>query len=176
MNYCINCKKSIHCCVFSKGYAALYPGEARLIKKKTGLTYKDFLTYSRLPNKLVINSRKDTKYSEARQRSSMMINGKLLRLKTKKNKECVFLSKGKCVIYNYRPLICKLYPYWYRINSKGEIKIIPHASSNNCVHEQKNELNKKVINELIKYSKENELLRKTYKKELKIFLKELEDK
>lgn len=27
------------------------------------------------------------------------------------NNECIFLKNGRCQVYNYRPLDCKLYPF-----------------------------------------------------------------
>ena len=39
---------------------------------------------------------------------------KILQLKKKKDGSCIFLDKcGSCKIYSVRPLICRVYPFWY---------------------------------------------------------------
>lgn len=38
------------------------------------------------------------------------VNANIYHIKTFNN-ECVFYKNGKCIIYDYRPIDCKLYPY-----------------------------------------------------------------
>lgn len=48
--------------------------------------------------------------------------GKILQLKRKKDGACFFLSEsGHCKIYEVRPLICRVFPFWY--SSRGEMMV-----------------------------------------------------
>lgn len=65
-------------------------------------------------------------------RYKQSINSKIPALKTKVNGDCIFLKNKKCSIYNVRPNICRMYPYW-AINLKdGKIVIIKHDHESNC--------------------------------------------
>lgn len=170
MKECLVCSKKYHCCInpSSKGDVAVYIDEAKKIKKKMGLSYNKFLTFSKLPLKLANASKKDSKGTEARLRADMMIDNRILRLKIKKNSECIFLNKKKCVIYKIRPTICRMYPYWFK-NEKGKIKIVVHAGCEYCGIE-KHELTKKQLNQLVKTAKKIEKQTLYYKKNIAEFV------
>lgn len=167
MKECLVCKKKYHCCINppNKGYVTVYIDEAKKIKKKTGLDYNNFLTFSKLSKKLADASKKDFKGSEARLRASMMVDDRILRLKIKKKGECIFLNKKKCVIYSVRPSICRLYPYWF----KGT-KIVVHSGCEYC-ELLDYELAKKQLNQLVKTAKKIEKQTKDYKKNIVAFVK-----
>ena len=181
MNVCLDCKKKYHCCINpkSKGYVMVNIDEAMRLKQITGLDYDDFLTFSKLPKKLVTDSKNDIISTEARFRSDMMIDGKILRLKTKNNDECIFLENGKCSVYDIRPTICQLYPYWFE-EVKGKVELIIHQGCEYCKlidedHEH-TKLTVKQKNDLIKTAKRVIKQKNHYKKYIKEFVtKELID-
>lgn len=171
MKECLVCCKKYHCCInpSNKGYTAVFIDEAEKIQKKTGMKYNEFLTFSKIPGKLAKASKSDFKGSEARLRADMMVNDKILRLKTKKNNECVFLKNGKCVIYTIRPTICRIYPYWFR-NKKGKIKIEVHAGCEYCGMLEYGVTDNQ-LKQLIKTAKKIEKQTLYYKKNIADFVK-----
>lgn len=172
LNKCLLCSKKYHCCINppSKGYVTVYIDEARKIKNKTGLNYNEFLTFKKLPEKLADESKADFKGTEARLRASIMINNRILRLKTKKNNECVFLNKKKqCIIYRIRPTICRMYPFWFK-NEKGKIKIVIHSGCEYCGLID-NKLTKKQLNQLKRTAKKIEKQTEHYNKNIVDFVK-----
>ncbi|MFA5406287.1 MAG: YkgJ family cysteine cluster protein [Candidatus Nanoarchaeia archaeon] len=176
MNVCLDCKQKNHCCINlpSEGYVTINLDEAKMIKDKTGLDYSDFLTFTKLPEELVIASRDDYAGTEARFRSGMMLNGRILRLKIKDNNECVFFEKGKCGIYHIRPTICQMYPYWFKKTRQGVIELIVHQGCDYCklideIHQQ-DKLTLKQKNELIITAKKIIKQKEYYKKHIKEFI------
>lgn len=54
---------------------------------------------------------------------SFLVNDKILQLKKNKN-DCIFLANGLCSIYRVRPMICRLYPFWFeKVNNSIKINI-----------------------------------------------------
>lgn len=39
-------------------------------------------------------------------------------------KKCPFRRKTGCVIYEHRPMMCRLFPFWFNKNKNGEFEII----------------------------------------------------
>jgi Fe-S-cluster containining protein len=39
-------------------------------------------------------------------------------------KKCPFKRKNGCIIYENRPMMCRLFPFWFKKNKNGEFRII----------------------------------------------------
>jgi len=152
-NKCLNCKKSIHCCIFKDNSGFTFVGikDAKKIKKELNkkiieqnikVNYSDFLDYSPLPNKILSALKNDDpslegalRYSQLDSIKSDKTNKKtrLLRLKKKEEGRCIFLDKNnKCEIYNVRPELCRIYPFWGMRLINNKIKIIQHDPYPGC--------------------------------------------
>jgi Fe-S-cluster containining protein len=130
---CSVCKKN--CCIYpnEKGFIFIGIKDAETIGKKWNLEYKEFLDFSKLKKRTIKLCRefKDAN-SESRLRMKMLVDDRLLRLKIDDKGRCIFLDKkNQCSIYPIRPLICKIYPYWYNKTSKG-IAIVYHDKDDLC--------------------------------------------
>jgi Fe-S-cluster containining protein len=53
-------------------------------------------------------------------------DGKILQIRDGRKGECLFFEKGSCTIYPVRPLVCRVYPFWF--SEKGNI-----IADNNCL-------------------------------------------
>ena len=116
-NICSNCMLDINCCsVFDKI-------NSPVLNKEELIKIREFL-------------KNDNFYD--------VIDENLFKLKVKNNK-CIFLNNGKCTIYNYRPIDCKLYPFDI---IKKDSKYYLILYSLNCI-ENKIEYETKSINSLI---------------------------
>lgn len=120
---CQNCREpKINCCHYenaNEGFVFIGINEAKQIKEKTGLKFHEFLDFSRLPEE-VIKKRNKSKSPSREFYSKLFLDNRILRLKNLK--KCVFLqSNCKCSIYDFRPSICRVFPFWYEINEKGEL-------------------------------------------------------
>jgi len=138
LSYCSKCPASVHCCTHhpEDGFVAVGIKNAERIREETGKEFSEFLDYSKLPDEMIKVCREDFEGSEGKLRASMLVGGRILRLKVKPNYECIFLdSEKKCSIYPIRPNICSIYPYWYKKETgerEGEIKIIRHDEDPEC--------------------------------------------
>ncbi|MFA5333682.1 MAG: YkgJ family cysteine cluster protein [Candidatus Nanoarchaeia archaeon] len=51
--------------------------------------------------------------------------------------KCPFKRKSGCMIYEYRPMMCRLFPFWFKKNRNGEFEIIVEwgsdAKSEKCL-------------------------------------------
>lgn len=172
LDSCLLCSRKHHCCINppSRGYVAVSIDEAKSIRRKTGLSYDCFLTFRKLPGGIVRKSRADFVGSEAQFRASMMFNDRILRLRTGRNGECVFLKNGKCSIYSVRPGICRMYPFWFR-NKKGRLVITVHSGCSYCGLIDKG-LSRKDISQLRKTALGIERQRDYYVKHVLDFVRE----
>jgi Fe-S-cluster containining protein len=128
-NICLKCPDKVHCCKFkAKGFVFIGPKDAINICKKYRIN--DFLELRKLSKKTVSSLKHEPKYSEGYLRYSQLKDGRLPVLKTQKNGDCIFLKKGKCIIYKDRPLICRIYPYWFYNGEK--MHIIEHNPGCKC--------------------------------------------
>jgi len=52
-------------------------------------------------------------------------------------KKCPFKKKEGCSIYAYRPMMCRLFPFWFKKNKLGEFEVIVEwgssAKDENCL-------------------------------------------
>jgi len=52
-------------------------------------------------------------------------------------KKCPFKRKNGCIIYEHRPMMCRLFPFWFRKNKLGEFEVIvewgENAKEENCL-------------------------------------------
>jgi Fe-S-cluster containining protein len=136
---CNKCKRDVHCCIFKDASEFAFVGlkNAEQIKKRIKKDYDHFLDYSPLP-KHVVNIMKDsdTCLEGSLRYSQLDSKNRLLRLKTKKtnkDKRCIFLDdSGKCEIYDIRPNICRIFPFWAIRLSNGRLKIITHDLDPSC--------------------------------------------
>lgn len=121
-DHCSKCPKDDNCCTYRDGDGFVTVGIdcAEKIRKKTGMDFKDFLDFSPLHDKMVefVLNERDV---ESIVRKKQLLNGRLLRFKLKKNGDCMFYGKDKrCQIYDVRPWICRIYPFWYeKVSDKG---------------------------------------------------------
>ena len=168
VNKCLECSAKFHCCI--NGFAFVGIQDAKKIKKIIGKDYGEFLDYSKL-SKHVLNLLKNGDPSlESTLRFSLVNNDKILRIK-KKDGKCFFLENGKCTIYEVRPKICRIYPYWCIKLINGRVKVIKHSPDSIClirnldVVTKDEETNiKKIFNEIFKEAKH-------YKKNITNFVK-----
>ncbi len=134
--FCKVCPESVHCCIFKgkKGFAFLTQKDAERIKKNTKKEFDEFMDYSPLNKKMIEALKNDDPLLEGGLRYSQLDKKKrILRLRTKKNGRCIFLAdNGKCSIYDIRPSICRIYPFWGIRLMSGKIKIIEHDINPKC--------------------------------------------
>jgi len=94
----------------------------------TGLKPRDFSEFSKIPewekNKYLSKGR-DHIYG-------LLKDDRILQLK-KKGEECFFLKGKKCSIYCVRPMICRLYPYWFKKEEKNLKIVICIGYENVCI-------------------------------------------
>lgn len=133
--YCKNCKRDAHCCIFEKGgFVFTTPKNAKKIATKINKNYDYFLDYSPL-NKKIVNSIKncDPVLEDWMRYSQLDKKNRILRLKIKKDGNCIFLNnRGKCEIYDIRPNICRIFPFWAIRLTNGKLKVIVHDIDSNC--------------------------------------------
>ena len=115
---CIQCaKRKDDCC--SSDYAKFATlKDAERIAKFLGIEAKQLASFSGLTERdkeTELFTKKPHKYYY-----DLALNDKILQLKKKADGSCKFHSKeGLCKIYAVRPLICRIYPFWY--SKDGEI-------------------------------------------------------
>ena len=112
VNKCYNCK--YHCCIGE--YATfLTLRDALRIKKKIEGELEEFCFYGPIcsdkkEQKKLLKSKDHTYFD-------FSSSGNVLQLKAKKDHSCVFLDdEKKCSVYDIRPLICRVFPVWYKDN------------------------------------------------------------
>ena len=119
---CFSCPSSSFCCSYpdpKEGFVSLGLNEAKKIREHTGKQIEEFAEFRAVDPELL----EDFKQNDP-EIYETLIDGKVLALKLKKNGDCIFLGKNKlCTIYSARPLICRLYPFWYERDEKGEMVI-----------------------------------------------------
>jgi len=182
--FCSMCwnDKDAFCCYYdddSVGFITVGIKSAIKIKDKTGLEYSDFLVFSKLPDSMIEECRNDVDGSEGKLRSEMFVDGKILRLKTKHDHTCVFLDGNhKCSIHKFRPLICRVYPFWYSKSDKEVFDIVKHEDSSGssvCLflkfHPNIDQIQKNVISEVKSVAKMIEEEKEHYIKNIKSFVK-----
>jgi len=170
---CSRCPRFIHCCKFdTSGFVFIGIKDAVKISSKFNLKYKDFLEFKQLPAKTRYLLSRSPKHSEGYLRFKQLVKGKLLVLKTRKNNDCIFYDDG-CKIYDSRPLICRIYPYWFFLGEKRHI--IAHGEDSGCMMLKESEglaiLKKNESEKIIKLSKDIEAEDKYYRKNIKKFIK-----
>lgn len=135
MKHCKTCSSDKHCCIFgNSGFCFISISDARKIKKLTNKDYTYFIDFSPLPKKTIALLKKEDPALEGHLRYTLLDkDGRLLRLKTKEDCKCIFLdSSNNCEIYDIRPNICRIYPFWGIRLEDGSIKVIPHDTQPNC--------------------------------------------
>jgi Fe-S-cluster containining protein len=133
--YCDVCKNSIHCCIFKNGgFVFVTPKNAKAIKKKINKDYSYFLEYSPFDRNIVEVLRTCDPSAEGGMRYLQLNKeNRLLRLKTQKTGRCIFLKdSGRCKIYDVRPNVCRIFPFWVMRLLDNRIKIIEHGLDNKC--------------------------------------------
>lgn len=135
-SHCRSCPNDVNCCIFENNRGFTFAGikDAEKIKKHTGLKYSDFLDFSPLKKQVVKSLKDDDPCLEGALRYSQLDEKKsILRLKTKHGGRCVFLEdSGKCGIYDIRPNICRIYPFWAIRLISNKLKIIEHDVGSGC--------------------------------------------
>jgi Fe-S-cluster containining protein len=76
--------------------------EAILIHREMGLKYSEFLQYTKLS---------EVQFQEAF--TELLPSGKSLVFRRREDRACCFASENGCLIFQIRPIICRLFPYWY---------------------------------------------------------------
>lgn len=183
-NACKKCIREEHCCIFNDDSEFAFAGikSAKNIKRHIKKDYSYFLNYSPLSKKAINDLKYDDPSLEGRLRYFQLDNKRILRLKTQKNKRCIFLEKsGRCSIYNIRPNICRIYPFWAIKLINGKFKVIKHDSDTSCnairsIMKQGKDIEKvlspKEISEIKKVMKNIEKEDIFYRKNIKKFVKE----
>ncbi|MCX6706838.1 MAG: YkgJ family cysteine cluster protein [Candidatus Woesearchaeota archaeon] len=133
---CKNCKRDVHCCIFKNPSQFAFVGlkHAKLIKQRIHKDYDQFLDYSPLPKNVVKALRNCDPCLEGALRYSQLDRKKrLIRLKAKKDRRCIFLDdSSRCEIYDIRPNICRIFPFWAIRLNNGKLKIITHDLDPSC--------------------------------------------
>jgi Fe-S-cluster containining protein len=113
-NFCKRCKAN--CCKNWTIFVTI--SDVTRISKHTGLKPEDFSEFSKIPEW------EKTKYSSKGRDHiyGLLQDERILQLK-KKGEKCIFLKGKMCSIYPARPMICRLYPYWFK-EEKENLKII----------------------------------------------------
>lgn len=90
------CQKCGRCCMgdYGDNTVSIFPFEIRRISEKTGLKRNDIAAPTP---------------SEDRDDAG---NTHTFEWILKKNRDCTFLDKGLCKIYEFRPYICRTYPFY----------------------------------------------------------------
>lgn len=128
---CSGCNKDAHCCKFdNSGFVFIGIRDAKNIRKRFDLRYKDFLEFKKFSKKTISLLKRSPEYSEGALRLKELRKDHLFVIKRKKNKDCIFFDEDRCIIYPYRPLICRIYPYWFFLGEKRHI--ISHGESSKC--------------------------------------------
>jgi Fe-S-cluster containining protein len=154
--HCKTCSPKKHCCIFKEniGFTFFSLSNAKEIKKKIKKDYSFFLDYSPLPKKTIKLLKEGDPALEGYLRYSLLDKmGRLLRLKTKRDGRCIFLNDDKkCEIYDIRPNICKIYPFWAVRLIDDSIKVIAHDPESGCpaLENLDETLSKKEINSIKK--------------------------
>jgi len=181
---CKVCKKDVHCCIFKGDSGFVFVGikDARRIRKAIDKDYDYFLDFSPLPKRLFdsIKSEADPALEGYLRCYQLDKDRRILRLKTKKGGRCIFLDdSGLCSIYDIRPNICRIFPFWaLRLNS-GRLKILFHDDYLGCATPKKSlardddaetVLSKKEIAQIKKVFKDIEKESVFYRKDIKRFI------
>jgi Fe-S-cluster containining protein len=136
-SFCRVCRKDVHCCIFERGNGFTFVGlqDARRIRKKTGQDFDSFLDFSPLPEKIVKKLEDEDPALEGYLRFGQLVERKrLLRLKKKADGRCIFLNDSRrCEIYDTRPKICKIFPFWAMRLEDKKLKVIEHDSEPGCM-------------------------------------------
>jgi len=172
---CLQCPKKVHCCKFDNpGFVFIGIKDALKIRKRYNLRYKDFLEFRKFSKKKISLLARSEEYNESHMRLKQLRKDHLLVLKTKKNKDCIFFDKG-CKIYQYRPLICRIYPYWFFLGEKRHI--ISHDGCSGCKILKHDKglavLKKDELKQLIGLSKKIQAEDRYYRKNIDKFVKEI---
>lgn len=134
--HCKTCPPSKHCCMFKEDIGFTFVGisNAKEIKEKIRKPYSFFLDFSPLSKETIALLKKDDPALEGHLRYTLLDkDGRLLRLKTKEDGRCILLDSGnECEIYDIRPYVCGIYPFWGIRLEDDTIKVIPHDTEPNC--------------------------------------------
>ncbi len=115
-NDCLDCVKNDEDCCSSFYSRFLTIGDAKRISRRTGKRPSSFIRFAELSE----NDRKTELFLKRPHGYyyDLALGGKLLQLKALKDGSCLFFSKGSCSIYASRPLICRVFPFWYHKNGR----------------------------------------------------------
>lgn len=182
-NTCKNCPNNSHCCIFNKqsGFTFLTIKDAKRIKKQTKKEYSEFLDYSPLSKKVLNYLKNDDPANEGTLRLSQLDKNRILRLKTKNNGKCIFLNdQNRCEIYDIRPNICRIYPFWAIKLINGKLKVIEHDINSKCKIIKS--LKKKDIDNILSKNEQTKIKKlfkdiinenSSYKKNIRKFIKKI---
>jgi Fe-S-cluster containining protein len=182
-HHCKNCNRYAHCCIFKNksGFAFVGLNDAKKIKKFIKKDYNYFLDYSPFPKSVVKRLREGDPSLEGALRYKQLDKNRLLRLKSKKDKRCIFLDKNNCCeIYAVTPNICRIYPFWAMKLINGRIKILMHGTGAKCNalkvikngKDVEQGLSKKEILDLKKVFRKIVNENKDYVKNIKLFVRQ----
>ena len=133
--FCATCPRDTHCCTFPHEAGMTFVGleDAQSIAHATGLQYSEFLDFSPLSKEVVDILKEEDPLLEGGMRFQQLDQEhRLLRLQKNKNEDCIFFEDGKCGIYDVRPKVCRMYPFWgIRLLNK-KVKIVSHDIEHTC--------------------------------------------
>ena len=118
---CANKKMScIDCCTspFTEkdpGFWLTFSDIARIVKK-TGMKPEEFCRLTEVDEETGDDKEADEKYGE------LMYVGEKVILMSGGNRKCTFLGSKGCRIFDARPKMCRIFPFWFKEEDK-EIKI-----------------------------------------------------
>lgn len=97
------------------GFWLTFSDIARIVKK-TGMNPEKFCRLTELEEADEDDEEADEVYGD------LIYLGDKVILMNPKNKKCSFLGKNGCKIFDARPMMCRVYPFWFK-EKKGKIEI-----------------------------------------------------
>lgn len=112
---CADCYKAGGGCCRCEIFLTL--SDAKRISEKTGKKVKEFVAFRKAPKYYSELNKDDPEFN------FLFRESKLLFMKTDKKRNCVFLGSKGCSIFDVRPRICRLMPFWYERDGKGKVSV-----------------------------------------------------
>lgn len=125
-NVCAICAKGelgcVSCCISpfiekDPGFWLTFKDVARIVKK-TGLEPEEFCRLTELEEGEDDDEDADEEYADL-----VYYGDKVILMNDKEKKRCYFLGERGCKIFDARPKMCQVYPFWFT-EKKGKIKVI----------------------------------------------------
>jgi Fe-S-cluster containining protein len=159
-NLCSGCTES--CCIGDYG-TFLTLQDVKRISAYTGLAPGQFSEYGNICDDP--DGQKELMEEKSHSYFEYTSSGKILKIKSKHDKRCIFLENNACQIRPVRPLICRIFPLGFRKNN-GKITLFIEQEDSYCRVAEKNS-----VPDILKFL---ELTEKEARQLITLFLDEVE--